>query len=235
VLVVLLLVCREFTQKGWQLLNLCTAYFPPTNKELEKTLNVHLWGIAKNKSDPNLSAWAELSRQNLARTILNGPRLIAPDESEIRIFEVGAKGKYSAKCRLLDGTPFNVAFGSPQTSVHDISQQLCLAFKLPESAFGLDRVFMAGEEEFRYESLAGGVRMMDVLIQAGRDAKELEEKRKNKMAPMEHAFLFVVRTFSSHDMQEMNGNTIHFYYMQVSGGLVSTNADAACLPLPFLR
>jgi hypothetical protein len=63
--------------------------------------------------------------------MLYGPRLIAPDESEIKIFEVGTKGKYSAKCKLIDGTQFNVCFNSPQTSVADV----CASILLPAAAF----------------------------------------------------------------------------------------------------
>jgi hypothetical protein len=97
---------------------------------------------------------------------------------------------------------------------------------LPLHSFGLDRVFTAGDEEFRYESLAGSVRMMDVLIQAGRDAKELDEKKKNKAVMLEHSFLFVVRTFTTHDMTEMNPNTVHFYYLQVLSHPLSSHSPA---------
>ncbi len=52
---------KECQMKGWQLLALCTGYFPPS-KEFAQYLHVHLHSIQKNKGEPLLASWGMCSR-----------------------------------------------------------------------------------------------------------------------------------------------------------------------------
>ncbi len=74
--------------------------------------------------------------------------------------------------------------------------------------------FPSVSDEVRYESLAGNQRIMDVLYAVQAEQKDVELAKKNKALPVEHWFVFVVRTVFAGEMKTLTPESAYFYFMQ---------------------